>query len=60
MAVGYKNQPKFEEECYARWKNELEIWQLVRDLEKKQQALAVTSSLTGKDREAALSIKTED
>ena len=60
MAAGYKNPPKFEEDCYERWKNELEIWQLVTDLEKKKQALAITSSLTGKDCEAALNIKAED
>ena len=60
MAAGYKNPPKFEEDCYERWKNELEIWQLVTDLEKKKQALAVTLSLTGKAREAALNIKAED
>ena len=60
MAAGYKNSPKFEEDCYERWKNELEIWQLVTDLEKKKQALAVTLSLTGKAREAALNIKAED
>ena len=60
MAAGYKNPLKFEEDCYERWKNELEIWQLVTDLEKKKQALAVTLSLTRKAREAALNIKAED
>ena len=59
MVAGYKNPPKLED-CYERWRNELEIWQLVTDLEKKKQALAVTLSLTGKAREAALNIKAED
>ena len=61
MATGYKNPPRFEEEAgYENWKNEFEIWMLVTDLEKKKQALAVTLSLTGKAREAALNIKAED
>ena len=60
MAAGYKNPLKSEEDCYERRKNELEMWQLVTDLEKKKQALAVTLSLTGKAREAALNIKSED
>ena len=60
MVASYKNPLKFEEDCYERRKNELEIWQLATDLEKKKQALAVTSSLTGKDREAALNIESED
>ena len=60
MAAGYKNPPKFEEDCYQRWKNELEIWQLVTDLEKKKQALAVMLSLTGRAREAARNIKANE
>ena len=60
MVARYKNPPKLEEDCYERWKNELEIWQLVRDLEKKKRALAVTLSLTGKAREAVLNIEAED
>jgi len=56
----FQNPLKFEEDCYERWKNELEIWQLVTDPEKKKQALAVTLSLTRKAREAALNIKAED
>lgn len=56
MATGYRNPPKFDEEAYESWKNELSIWELVTDLDKKKQALAVTLSLSGKAREAALAI----
>lgn len=56
MATGYRNPPKFDEETYDSWKNELAIWVLVTDLDKKKQALAVTLSLSGKAREAALAI----
>ena len=60
MSSGYKNPPKFEEDRYEQWKSELEIWQLVTDLESKKRALAVTLSLTGKAREAALNIKSDE
>lgn len=57
MASNYKNPPKFEENMtYEKWKNELEVWQLVTDLDKKKQALAVTLTLTGRAREAALEV----
>ena len=60
MASGYKNPPKFDEDGYESWKNELDMWQLVTDLEKRKQALAVTLSLTGKAKEAALGINAGD
>ena len=60
MAAGYKNPLKFEEDCYETWKKELKIWQLVTDVEKKKQALAVTVSLARKARKTALNIKAED
>ena len=61
MASNYKNPPKFETtSTYETWKNEVEIWQLVTELDKKKQALALTLSLSGKAREAALNIKAED
>ena len=57
MAMNYKVPPTFSEECnYDGWKNEVEIWRLVTDLDIKKQALAVTLSLTGKPREVALEI----
>lgn len=60
MASGYKNPPKFDEDTYDNWKNELEIWRLVTDLAPEKQALAVTLSLSGKAREAAVSVKADD
>ncbi len=60
MVQGYKNPPKFEESSYDTWKNEVDIWELVTDLEKKKRALAVTLSLSGKARDTALAIKAED
>ena len=53
-SAGYKNPPRFSEEDYEQWKNEIQVWKLVTDLEKKKQALAVTLTLTGKAKEAAL------
>ena len=45
---------------YDRWKNELSVWKLVTDLDKKKQALAVTLSLSGKARQTALDIPVEE
>ena len=37
MAMNYKVPPTFSEECnYDGWKNEVEIWRLVTDLDKKK------------------------
>lgn len=61
MASGYKNPPLFKEGMdYDQWKNELKIWQLVTELDKEKMALAVTLTLTGKAREAALGITAAD
>jgi hypothetical protein len=61
MATAYKNPPNFDDQRdnYEVWKNELEIWQRVTDLEKKKQALAVTLTLRGQARTKALEIKAE-
>ena len=57
MAVNYKIPPTFSEESnYGVWKNEVDIWRLVTDLDKKKQALAVALRLSGKPREVALEI----
>ncbi|KAK9518554.1 hypothetical protein VZT92_023859 [Zoarces viviparus] len=62
MAAGnYKVPPPFDEKkSYESWKNEVEIWRLVTDLEKKKQALAVALSLTGRARDSALEIAAVD
>ncbi|KAK9537927.1 hypothetical protein VZT92_005501 [Zoarces viviparus] len=62
MAAGnYKVPPPFDEKkSYESWKNEVEIWRLVTDLEKKKQALAVALSLTGRAGDSALEIAAVD
>ena len=45
---------------YESWKNEIAIWKLVCELDKKKQALAVTLSLSGKARQKALEIPVAD
>lgn len=53
--------PSFNEKTsYESWKNEIEIWRLVTDLDKKKQALAITLSLSGRARESALEIAAHD
>ena len=51
MTSSYKNPPE--------WKNEIFIWQLMTDNDKKQ-ALAETLSLTGKARKAALNCNKDE
>ena len=41
---------------YETWKNELEVWKLVTDVQPEKQALAITLSLTGQVRAKALEI----
>ena len=62
MAAGhYKTPPHFDEKkSYESWKNEVEVWRLVTDLEEKKQALAVALSLTGRARDSALEIAAAD
>ncbi|KAG7489765.1 bifunctional UDP-N-acetylglucosamine transferase and deubiquitinase ALG13 isoform X2 [Solea senegalensis] len=53
--------PPFDEKTsYETWKNEVEIWRLVTDLDIKKQALAVTLSLTGRAKASALEIAAGD
>ena len=59
MATGinYKNPPSLDESTtYSQWKNEVKMWVMVTDLDKKKQALALALSLKGKQREVALEI----
>ncbi|ESP02026.1 hypothetical protein LOTGIDRAFT_157157 [Lottia gigantea] len=59
MATSYKNPPKFGEDIsYETWKNELEVWRLMTDVNVKKQALAVTLTLFG--REKAIEIAAAD
>ena len=51
----YKNPPSLDKDKdYALWKNEVAMWQLVTDLEKKKRGLALALTLQGKPREVAL------
>ena len=60
-ASNYKVPPAFDEKkSYESWKNEVEIWRLVTDLDKKKQALAVALSLPGRARDSALEIAAGD
>ena len=53
----YKNPPSLEKEKdYQQWKNEVKMWQLVTDLDKKKRGLALALSLQGKPREVALEL----
>lgn len=56
-----KVPPAFDErKSYESWKNEVEIWRLVTDLDKKKQVLAVALSLMGRARDCALEIAAGD
>lgn len=50
MATGnYKVPPAFDEKnSYESWKNEVEIWRLVSDMEKKKQFLCSRLIANGK------------
>ena len=57
----YKIPPLFDEKkSYESWKNEVEIWKLVTELDVKKQALAVALSLTGRARNTALEVAAVD
>ena len=62
MAVSQiKAPPVFnEEEDYLNWKNDLEVWKLFTDTEKKKMGPAVYLTLTGRAREAVRDLKPED
>lgn len=60
-AMNYKQPPKFDESktSYETWKNEVEIWRQMTELDKKKQALALALSLTDKARETALEVNVD-
>lgn len=61
MAANYKIPPKFDEaRSYESWKNEVNVWKRVTELEKKKQALAVALGLEGRAREIAMEIPADD
>lgn len=61
MAANYRVPPKFDEtRPYECWKNELDIWRRVTDLDKKKQALAVVLELEGRARKIAMEIPAEE
>ena len=49
-----------EEEDYLNWKNDLEVWKLFTDTEKKKMSPAVYLILTGHAREAVRDLKPVD
>ena len=54
-----KAPPVFnEEEDYLNWKNDLEVWKLFTDTEKRKMSPAVYLTLTGRAREAVRDLKT--
>ena len=58
--INYRVPPAFEEKkSYESWKNEVEMWKRVTELDKKKQALAVALSLTGRARDTALEISAD-
>ncbi|XP_039900576.1 uncharacterized protein LOC120741662 [Simochromis diagramma] len=61
MVSNYKVPPKLDEaRPYECWKNEVNIWRRVTELDKKKQALAVALGLEGRARETAMEIPAED
>ncbi|CAG2191494.1 unnamed protein product [Mytilus edulis] len=60
-APSYKNPPGLtKDKSYQQWKNEVKMWQLVTDLDKKKRGLALALSLQGKPREVALEVDPSD
>ncbi|CAG2240934.1 unnamed protein product [Mytilus edulis] len=60
-APSYKNPPGLtKDKSYQQWKNEVKMWQLVTDLDKKKRGLALALSLQGKPREVALEVDPTD
>ena len=56
-SISYKNPPSLDKDkVYHQWKNEVTMWDLVTDLDKKKRGLALALSLQGKPREVALEL----
>ena len=61
MVSNYRVPPTFEEgKPYESWKNEVNIWTRVTDLDKEKQALAVALALSGRARDTAMEIPVDD
>ena len=62
MATNFKNPPAFDPRSmtYEIWKNEISVWQLVTELKKEKQALAVSLTLSGNARDVAMDIPAAD
>ena len=60
-STNYKLTPGFDEaKSYENWKNEVEMWKRVMDLDEKKQALAVALSRKGRARDIALEIPADE
>lgn len=61
MAANYKVAQKFDEaRSYKCWKNEVNMWTGVTELEKKKQALAVALGLEGRAKKIAIEISGDE
>ncbi|KAL3048787.1 hypothetical protein OYC64_008293 [Pagothenia borchgrevinki] len=61
MVSNYRTPPKFDEaRPYECWKNEVNVWRRVTELDKKKQALTVALGLEGRARESSMEIPAED
>ena len=57
----FKNPPLFVETLtYEAWKEEIQMWKLVTDLSKEKQAIAVVLTLSGKAKEKAKELKSDE
>ena len=57
----FKNPPAFTDgKSYETWKNEIHMWQSLTELAKDKQALAISLSLSGRARDAAMEMDLAD
>ena len=56
MMSTYKHPPTFEKKDYCQWKKEVELWQMLTEMDKTKQGVALALSLEGKAREIAITI----
>ena len=60
-AQGIKDPPALrDEDKYEEWKNDINVWKLFTNLEKKKQGAAVYLSLQGRARECARDLTTQE
>ena len=58
--TNFKNPPPLTDATgYEEWKNEVKMWQLVTDLDKSKQALALALSLSGQYRKVGREVPTD-